>query len=322
MGMITQDIIDIQEICEKVLPIVPTVSAKDTHCYILVRDLNDDLQKFIETGKTTTNESDDINAVSEIGVFSDADEKKLILSWQANEYEHMFKKQPLEYMHRRISVKYLIVRNPKTNISVSLIPWFMLPERPYPVFVYAYAEWHYEKSGRKSMRLSACAAGKIFGVNSFSKSTLSRVHNNKQVFNIHADRVQSADAPSCLPDASLAESVVELLENYPAMREPPAPDKGGQPSPPASNSEYIPHVFNSVPDELSKVIKDSPLPPRASGDTRKRPPRRSGTKRKHPKHLPDFIQSDQIERIRSSFIEECKAAVLDTATKYNKFLII
>jgi len=305
MGMITQDIDNLQEILEMVLPIVPAVLNRDKHFYILIKDINNDLHKFITTGKAVANEID---------VFNDEYEKELILTWQKSGYEYKYRNQTVEYMHRSVSIRYLTVNNPRTNISVSLIPWFMLPGRLYPVFVYAYAEWHYVKSRQKSMRLSACAAGRIFGVESFNKSTLSRVHNDKQFFNIR-------DEPSSLLDSNAAEFAVELLENYPKMRKHAMPDNGERRSPPIRSSEYISHIFCSIPDELSKVIKDRPLPRRATGDTRKRPPRRLKTQQKRLQRPPDFVQSSQIELIRSSFIAACMAAVLDTAIKYHKFLI-
>ena len=312
MGIITQDITNVQEVLETVLPIVPTVLTKDTHFYVLLKDLNDELQKFINTEKAGANEID---------VFTAEYENELVFTWQKNGYEYKSQNQTVEYFHRRVSVRYLTVNNPRTNISVSLIPWFILPGRPYPVFVYAYAEWHYGKSEQKSMRLSARAAGKVFGVESFNKSTLSRIHNNKHIFNLNIDRAQDAGEQSSLPDANTAEFVVELLENNLKTQKHAAPDEGGQCSPKISNSEYISHIFYSVPDELSKVIKGRPLPRQATKDTRKRPPRRLAAQQKRMQRPPDFVNSSQIEHIRISFIAACKAAVLDTAIKYQKFLI-
>ena len=312
MGMITHDITNIQEFLDMVIPIVPAVLTGDTYSHILIKDFNDDLQKFIDTGKAGANE---------ISVFTSAYENELVSVWQTSEYEYKSRYQTIEYMHQRVSVRYLTVRNPRTDISVSLIPWFMLPGRPYPVFVYAYAEWYYGNSEQKSMRLSASAAGRVFGVDSFDKSTLSRVHNDKQIFNIHIDRAQDVVEPPSLADANTAVFVAKLLESHPKMHEYSAPDKGVLHSPPTSNSEYISYIFSSAPEELSKVIKNRPPPRQATRDTRKRLPRRIKAQRKRLQRQPDFVQSDQIELIRSSFIAMCKAAVLDTAIKYHKFLI-
>jgi len=313
MGIITQDITDIQEVSKLVFPNIPIVYSDDNHFYILIKDLNNELNKYIN--------SEDIEA-TEINAFTDEFEKELILNWQTSGYEYKFQNQTVEYMHRRISVRYLTVSNPHTYINVSLIPWFMLPGRPYPVFVYAYAEWHYEKSEQKSMRLSAYAAGKIFGVDSFNKSTLSRVRKDKKFQNIHTDRALGADELSCQPGANIAEFTVELLENYPKMREQSKPDKCGQHALPISNPEYISHVFSSVPDELSKVIKGRSLSRKVAKITRTRPSRRLAIRQKRLQRLPECVQSDRIKFIRSSFIAACMAAVLDTAIKYHKFLII
>jgi len=66
-------------------------------------------------------------------------------------------------MNQNVKIKYLQVSNPETGINISLIPWFSLPGRPYPIFLYAYAFWHYENSQRKSMEVSAMVAGKNSG---------------------------------------------------------------------------------------------------------------------------------------------------------------
>jgi hypothetical protein len=63
-------------------------------------------------------------------------------------------------MESSVIIKYLQVLNPKTDVSISLIPWFLLSGRPYPVFIYIYANWHYESFGKKSMKQSAIATGK------------------------------------------------------------------------------------------------------------------------------------------------------------------
>ena len=312
MKIIAQDKVNIQEILALVLHTIPVIVNKDAEAYILIKDICSDLEEFINTGKADVNE---------ISVFTEAYEKEIIANWQVHGYEYKYRNQIIEYMRHRISVRYLTVSNPRTDLSLSLIPWFMLPGRPYPVFLYAYADWHYSKTEHQSMRLSAYAAGRVFGVESFNKSTLCRIRKDEQFSGMHMDMLQDGGEPVKLPDTDVATLVVKLLENYSEIRKYIVPDKEEQHSPPTNGTEYIAHALDSVPVELSRVIKDHSTTRQGICDTRKRPTRRLNEKYRHLQRLPCCVHSSQLELIRKSFIAACRAAVMDTAVRHHKFLI-
>ena len=312
MGMITQDEVNIQEIQEAVLHNIPAIITRNGKAFILVKDINDGLEEYINTGKTNA---------GVIGVFPDKHEKELADGWSANGYECIYHQQTLECMHRRVSVRYPTIRNPRTGMGVSLLPWCMLPERPYPVFLYAYADWHYLKTGQKSMKMSAHAAGKVFGVSSFNKSTLCRMRRDKSITGMPVGGTQSTIVHSARRDADIAACVTGLLE-HPAPTQNIAGTDGGGRRPPTNNTEFNMHALSAVPDELSKVIIGGPPTRHIAHDKRKRPPRpRHMNNAKRVQRPVRYVNSDRIEYIRIEFIALCKAAVIDAAIKYHRFLI-
>jgi hypothetical protein len=313
MGIISQNEVNIQETISTVLHIVPTVITCDKGAYILVRDVSKDLEEYLQTGKKKTAV---INAIDE------KLEQELTTKWRADGYKYSFRHQILEYMHKRISVRYPEVTNPNTHTSVSLLPWCMLPGRPYPVFVYAFATWHYTKSEHKSMMQSANAAGKVFGVESFNKSTLSRLRKDNNLSCILMD-VPPADSRKagnhCIDEAAY---VTELLELQPPAKNICKLDSSKQDPPATGNTEFTINELNTVPLELSKVIKDSQPICQKNRDTRKRPPRpRHMNKTKRVQRLIRYADSSRIEHIRKTFIMFCKVAVMDAAVKYQRFLV-
>jgi hypothetical protein len=313
MGMITQDNVNIQEVISLVLRDVPAVIIKNTEACILIKDIYDVLEKFINTG---------IKDHQEISVFDNAFEDGLAADCRARGYGVKFRNQTIIYMNKRVSVRYPVVSNPNTDMSVSLIPWFMRPGKPYPVFVYAYADWHYTTSEQKSMKQSACAAGKVFGIESFNKSTLSRARKDGQSCGINIDKPQSTDEPACLPKNNIAAFIVELLENCPKIGKHTVPDKDGHCLPPQNRTEFTAYVLNSVSIELTNVIIKSRPPARhVKHDARKRPPRRPKGKPGRLQQPPAYVESSKIEAIRKSFITACKDAIMDTAAIYHRFLI-
>ena len=206
MGMITQGEVIIQEAIEASLCNIPVAMIHDTKAYILVKNLSERLEKFIQTGKTEA-------GASELSVFSDAQEKELAIDWRESEYGYVFHYQTLEYMNKRISVKYPVVTKQKTEMRLSLIPWCMLPDRPYPVFVYAYAIWHYSMTGQKSMMLSAHAAGKVFGIGSFNKSTLCRIRKDKNISGMLTGHTEATAGQTGPHNGDIASYISELLEH-------------------------------------------------------------------------------------------------------------
>jgi len=137
----------------------------DSCLYLLIKDIHKDLNDFILSG---------IAQAYELHVFSEAQEKEMIGHWARFGLKATYRSQKITYMNTDIAIIYLHVRDPVAGVGISLILWFMLPGRPYPVFVYIYAIWHYHVTEKKSLSESACAAGRVFGVNGLNKSTVSR----------------------------------------------------------------------------------------------------------------------------------------------------
>jgi hypothetical protein len=279
MGMITQNTTEIQdnrhEIPANVLHEIPMVLIEDKiQVYILVRTIQDELENYINTGKT---------GATELNVFSEMHEQRLIHKWEAAGFEYTYRSQQFTYMHKTIHIIYLQFCNPKTGMKVSFIPWFLLPGRKYPVFLYLYAIWHYQTNGRKSLKESTAAAGKLFGADSFNKSTLSR--NIKAMENfIDTSRIKiplGHDTPCSPSYEAILESLPEILESCPSIES--LQEKYGEmvkPLPgPVRDKKTICFVLGSIPEEYAKVIKAGET---ALGvinhDTRDRParPRKKG----------------------------------------------
>jgi len=312
MGMIAQEQVNIQDTLEKVLRNIPVVLFHDTKTYILVKDLSNGLEEFIRTGKT---------GGGEIGVFSDKQEKELTASWCESGYEYAFHYQTLEFMNKRISVKYPVVKKQKSETSVSLIPWCMLPGRPYPVFVYAYANWHYSMTGQKSMILSTNAAGKVFGVASFNKSTLCRLRKDKSISGMLTGYTETAAEQTAPYNGDISVYVSELLEHSAQIKK-IYMQSGDPDAQPKSGAEFTIDALSSVPDKLSKVIIDSPPARYIIHDKRKRPPRsRNNGQTKRVQRQIVYVDPVQMGYIRNEFLALCKAAVMDAAVKYHRFLI-
>jgi hypothetical protein len=159
--------ITVQESFTKhVLREIPVVLTSDgSEVYLFIKKLHEPMEQFLLNGTAE---------VMELHVFSEDQEQALIRQWEQLGFSWRYCNRPLEYMYRRVTVTYLQVSNPATGMRISLIPWFMLPGKCYPVFVYLYAAWHYHRSEQKSQRLSAEAAGRIFGIEHLHKSTVCR----------------------------------------------------------------------------------------------------------------------------------------------------
>ena len=74
--------------------------------------------------------------------------------------------------HRQLIIECPILRMDDGRYQI-IWPSFKLPNRPYPVFVYLYAVARYLPSG-ESMRSTAQKVARVFGLTTFSHSTLCR----------------------------------------------------------------------------------------------------------------------------------------------------
>ena len=345
MEIITQNADLLQrEALMNVLCGVPIVLVDgENKAYILVQELSEELHKFIYTENADVDELNTLQneykfepdelsllpkkhvlAFNELNALPRKYEYELFKQWRSANFEYKYCSQPFEYMHKKINIRYPQVRNPQTELEFSIIPWFFLPDRPYPVFLYAYAIWHYNNTTPKSMELSATVAGEIFGVNSFHKSTISR--NKKEMerlFNsINIYNPLSVEEP---PPPSISEISVKITEalkintsldslietlNFDAARLPR----------PTGRGDAVSYALSKIPIELSKALSERPPAGNNPRDIRSRPARPHEHREKKDKPKPAYAESHEITRIRLSFIAICRAIVMDAAITFHRFL--
>ena len=295
---------------------IPLILVGGADClYYLVHEISEDLESFITTGKTEA---------KAFQVFPKKLEQLLIKQWEQLGLIITQHSQKVDYMHCGVSITYLKVRNPETRTSISFLPWFLLPDRPYPIFIYIFAIWHYHNTNEKSLSQSAAAAGKIFGVPSLNKSTVSR--NIKALDNIidisRFNRPLSVKQPVLPSDEELINLVPEILSSALSIDslEEKYEEMIKQLPMPINSTEAVRHVLSNIPIEHSKIIKDKEVIRRVTRDIRKRPPRPRPPKSKCVQRPLEFISFWQLEQKRKDFINDCRHLVLDAAVSYHRFL--
>ena len=319
MEIIAQNIENAQEVLSRILQNIPIVMAtKEDRIYILIKNINTKLENFIYTGEAET---------SEFQVFSNDDMQAMSRHWTRLGLTVTYHRQQMGYyMQRKITITYPQVSDPATGMRVSLIPWFMLPGRPHPIFAYIYAIWHYRTSGEKSQRLSAAATEKLFGIDGFNKSTLCRSLRAGGIFEIlQQDMPQTAIGCEMASNEDLIEYIPRLLKGCPSIKTLKEMLGGntGQLSESVSDTENVRGALSGVPHEYLKVIKENGQGS-ANGkanDSRKRPSRpRSECKRPKRRAL-QFAPKPQIEYIRKGFITYCCSFVMSAAMTYHQVLL-
>ena len=130
MGMISQDLMEIQELTSNVLRGIPAAITSGNRIFILFKELSEELEQFISTGRTGSAQLDAISREDMEAVAECCERNGLTLK-----YRNLY----IEYMHRKIVVICPQVSAPATRMRVMLIPWFAMQGRPYPVFTYIYA---------------------------------------------------------------------------------------------------------------------------------------------------------------------------------------
>jgi len=282
--------------------------------YLLIKDTHEELESFIQTGKTNT---------SELHVFSKKQEQRLIGAWKKHGLTVTHKYQQMEYMGRRVTIVYLKVRNPKTGVSISMIPWFMLPGRPFPVFVYIYSVWHYHKKGEKSLKESAAATGKLFGITSLNKSTVSRTIKAMENFIDVSliDEPPGTDEQELPSDMDVLEYVQKILKGYRTVEslEEEFAEKVKQLPVPVRCKEAVIGLLSGIRDGYAQIIKTKEPVGGKSRDYRKRPAR-PRNKNKRVQRPPDFVDDHKLGTIRKGFIAECRKIILGATAKYHRFL--
>ena len=297
-------------------PIPFILVGNELRWYYLIRDIDKGLEEFIVTGKTES---------TEFHVFSKDQEQAMVRNWRQLGFVVTYHSQQISYKHRRVAITYLQVCEPASGASISLIPWFMVPGRPFPVFVYIYAIWHYYSTGRKSLSVSAAVTGKLFGIKGFNKSTVSR--NIKAMGNFidisQIDRPLAADRRETLSDGEMISCIPEIMRDIPSIEtlEEMYGEKVKRLPSPVSRAETVKHALSGIPENYSKITADRIPNDKNHNDHRKRPARPRGKKAKHVQRRLEFVGSQQIEATRIAFIRICRSLVLDAAGAYHQFLI-
>jgi hypothetical protein len=301
---------------------LPTIIAEGASClYILVSETHGKLEEFVLNAKAKT---DDFH------VFSVWQERTMTAEWTRLGLVVTYQSQKMDYMGYVFAIKYLKIRNPETGMSISLIPWFMIPGRPFPVFVYIFAIWHYSVTGKKSLKDSADATKKLFKIDTFNKSTVSRnikaLENFVDISLIDSPLSANApEAPSTKPEHQACEEMIKhvtkILEGCPSVKslEKVYGDMFKRLPPPVRPAAS--DVLSSIPDKISKILKPKNPAELKVRDARVRPPRpKRGNRRRRVQQRRKFVDSAEIESTRIAFIEFCKCLVLDAAEKYHLFL--
>jgi len=314
MGILTQNTNEKQETIKNILRDIPMILIDGCDClYYLVRNLSEELDKFISTGKTDVNEFD---------VLPEAQQREMADHCERLDLSVTYHRQQMEYMNHKVTIKYPRITNPKTDMSVSTIPWFILPDRPYPIFIYVYAAFHYYGTGKKSLRLSAAAAVKMFGIESLNKSTVSRsIKIMERIFNIvQIDRPLSTAEPDTPPAKSMEGLIEKILGEDLSMEQVKEiyGDNAKSLTVGTVHTENIPAALSGIPHEYCEVIKERRPAEALRSDKRQRQTRERRSKPKKP--LITFIEPHKIERMRIEFINICKNLVMDAATTYRQFL--
>jgi len=297
------------------LPII--FIGSETDICLQISEVNKDLEEFILTGKTDA---------LELHVLSKEQKLAKESYWKQLKFVVTYHRQKFSYMHHNISVIYPQISNPATGVKITLLPWFILPGRPYPIFAYIYAIWHYHITDKKSQKESAAAAKKLFGLESFNKSTVSR--SIKAMENIVELAGIDTPLPVCEPklptDEELFEYIPKILNGAKNTEEIKA--KYGEsvkrlPAP-INKANPVKRALSNIPIEHSKIIEERGPEKQRASDGRKRPPRpRDKEKELKPKRV-FFVDDIKIKKTRKDFIEICRGLVKNAAAAYHTYLLI
>jgi len=295
---------------------LPSILVGKASClYILVRELHDDLERYIRTGRAET---------AEFRVFSEVREAALVGEWTRRGCEVTYGSQKVDYMEKTAKITYLIIKDASSGMKISLIPWFMAPGRPYPVFVYLYAIWHYHKTGKKSLKQSAAAAGKLFKIKSFDKSTVCRaIKAMKDIAD--AARITaplSVEEPEMPADDEVLRQIPELIGgglSADALKGKYGGMIGSLPGP-VRQAVALDAMLNEIPGELADVFKTKAAGRVNARDARARPARERKKAPHRVQQRYDFADHPKLEGIRAAFIEVCRRLVMGAAAKYHCFL--
>ena len=305
---------------EKII-MLPSIYIDKASClYVLIKDVNKELSDFILTGKTEKRE---------FHVFSREREQSMVSDWAQLGFDVKYHSQLIDYMGIGVTIKYLKIRNPVTGVCISLIPWFLVPGRHHPIFVYVYAVWYYHITGKKSLAEAAMATGELFKIEKLNKSTVSRSIKSMEHFidvsQIHSHLLFASPSDMWAGGAGeeMVERVTEILADRPSIESLKEVYRTTikQLPPPINPRVTIKQVLGVIPEEHCEIIKRGNPVRTKSRDGSKRPPRPRNANPRRVQRTLKFIDWAQREKIRREFIEICHHLVLDAAATYHLFLI-
>jgi len=285
--------------------------------FLLIKDIDPALSRFIYTGHPKK---------VEYQTLPDAEMEALERTCLEHGLAVTYRSHRMEYMHEKATISYPHVSNATTGMNISLIPWFQLPEHPFPIFVYAYAAWHYRETDRASQQGTADATGRLFGIESFHKSTVSRnIGLMEDSFRASLESCGSApesrEAPSPQELAGLIPMIlgggatIGILEELYG-------DKVRRVN--GGTGGTAPCAMDAIPHEYSNVIRAKRAVaggPRRDGRKRPARPRRKSQKgEKGGRPRPESVESAQIEKIRNGFITALEQLVIGAAMEYHRIL--
>jgi hypothetical protein len=315
---IPQNISNAQEVIANFIYDIPVVFIDSKSClYFLIKELSKELAAFLSTG---------ITEASELRVFSEEQEQALTRLWTDAGFVIKYRRQQMEYMHHQVIIVCPQVTDPATGMSITMAPWFLVPGRPFPVFVYLYMIWHYHTTGQKSQQNSAAAAGKLFGISHLHKSTVCRsIKAMEHFLNLSPiDRPLSGEDTQTVTDEGMIDRIPEIFTNCPSIEllEEVFQNKVWRLPEPVNHkaTTTCTYALSGVPGEYAKVVKGKRLISKRSRDTRVRPTR-PRKKAKRVQREIKFVEPKQIEHIRIGFIAISKRIIFDAAITYHRFLL-
>lgn len=312
---------------EKILSQPLVIGNGGSALYYLVSDLSEGLEYFIRTGKRP---EEDRGTDKEYHVFPQEQEALILNRWTELGMTVTYRRQQVE-LSSRITITYMKVQNPKTSLSISLIPWFVVAGRPYPIFAYVYAIGHYQRAEKKSLEEAAAAVRKLFGISDFHKSTVSRSLNAMEGF-VDASRLYQ---PLVADDVKKPGNETRVCDNYETIIEYISGLMTAYPSNESLKRDFgekIKHLpepirraggiscaLSGIPDEQFEIIIHSEPVNRNPRDRRIRPQRPRN--KKPVQRTPEFVAYPQREDKRKAFVAICRQVALDAAIKHHRFLI-
>lgn len=107
-------------------------------------------------------------------------QRELEVAFRAIGYSVGYRYKKLLADNREYEVTYPIVTNRETEGEIVILPEFVSPHRPYPIYSYIFAVAIYELNSEIPQRIAASLTRKQFGLETFSHSTVCRARKKFQ----------------------------------------------------------------------------------------------------------------------------------------------